>query len=263
MIYFILAFLIVLADQASKYLVTLQFSSGGNFDIGNILRITYTTNSGGAFSMFSEHTMILAAVSAVVCILIIVLMITLKNSPMCRLSLGFILGGAIGNLIDRFVMGYVVDMFQPLFVKFAVFNVADIFITVGAVLFVISVIFFWPKKSNSEGVEEQGESDIPAPAPVSMDNYSRRDRRRVAKYGPDIDESTIVIPTDEIKARAEAVTPDPAGFDETVVVKRSSTNTDFSLEAESLGFELPDFSSDTSDEHTYTLEEIMKEYGDF
>ena len=142
MIYFIIAFLIVLADQASKYLITLQYSLGGHLDlIPGVLRISYVTNSGGAFSMFSDHTLVLAIVSAVVCVIIIVLMIALKKAALAKLSLGFILGGAIGNLIDRFVMGYVVDMFEPLFVDFAVFNVADIFITVGAVLFVIAVIF--------------------------------------------------------------------------------------------------------------------------
>lgn len=271
MIYFILAFLIVLADQACKYLITLQFSSGGSFDIGNVLRITYTTNSGGAFSMFSEHTMVLAIVSAIVCILIIVLMITLKNSPMCRLSLGFILGGAIGNLIDRFIMGYVVDMFQPLFINFAVFNIADIFITIGAVLFVISVIFFWPKKSNNNGAAEDDDILSSAAAPISTENYSRRDRRRISKYGPDIDESTIVIPTDDIIA---ATNSDSSALDATKVVtsKRtsapnkstvSSLDETISIEAETLGFELPDLSTDNSDEYTYTLEEIMKEYGDF
>ena len=273
MIYFIIAFLIVLADQASKYLITLQYSMGGQLDlIPGVLRITYATNSGGAFSMFADHTLILAIVSAVVCVIIIVLMIALKKAALAKLALGFILGGAIGNLIDRFVMGYVVDMFEPLFINFAVFNVADIFITIGAVLFVIAVIFFWPKKEEKaieEEVEEQAEEEtVPGPAPVKYEKAKstkdRRAQRMAKKFGPDIDETTIVIPRDDMEAALREVEAETS-LDDTVIIKKV-TPVEAPKKAEPVKeepkFEVPDFTaSATEEKHEFTLEEIMKEYG--
>ena len=273
MIYFIIAFLIVLADQASKYLITLQYSMGGQLDlIPGVLRITYATNSGGAFSMFADHTLILAIVSAVVCVIIIVLMIALKKAALAKLALGFILGGAIGNLIDRFVMGYVVDMFEPLFINFAVFNVADIFITIGAVLFVIAVIFFWPKKEEKaieEDTEEQAEEETAAgPAPVKYEKAKntkdRRAQRMAKKFGPDIDETTIVIPRDDMEAALREVEAETS-LDDTVIIKKV-TPVEAPKKAEPVKeepkFEVPDFTaSATEEKHEFTLEEIMKEYG--
>lgn len=273
MIYFIIAFLIVLADQASKYLITLQYSMGGQLDlIPGVLRITYATNSGGAFSMFADHTLILAIVSAVVCVIIIVLMIALKKAALAKLALGFILGGAIGNLIDRFVMGYVVDMFEPLFINFAVFNVADIFITIGAVLFVIAVIFFWPKKEEKaieEDTEEQAEEETAAgPAPVKYEKAKstkdRREQRKAKKFGPDIDETTIVIPRDDMEAALREVDAETS-LDDTVIIKKV-TPVEAPKKAEPVKeepkFEVPDFTaSATEEKHEFTLEEIMKEYG--
>ena len=108
-----------LLDQAAKYFVTLKFGLGGSMDlIPGILRITYHTNSGGAFSMLDDYTMILTIVSAVVIVGIIVLIIATKWSGFGKFSLALILGGAVGNLIDRLVLKYVVDMFYPLFVNF-------------------------------------------------------------------------------------------------------------------------------------------------
>ena len=271
MIYFIIAFLIVLADQASKYLITLQYSMGGQLDlIPGVLRITYATNSGGAFSMFADHTLILAIVSAVVCVIIIVLMIALKKAALAKLALGFILGGAIGNLIDRFVMGYVVDMFEPLFINFAVFNVADIFITIGAVLFVIAVIFFWPKKEE-KAIEEEAEAEeetVAGPAPVKYEKAKstkdRREQRKAKKFGPDIDETTIVIPRDDMEAALREVEAETS-LDDTVIIKKV-TPVEAPKKAEPVKeepkFEVPDFTaSATEEKHEFTLEEIMKEYG--
>jgi lipoprotein signal peptidase len=64
------------------------------------------------------------------------------------ISISFLVGGGIGNMIDRIARGYVVDFFKFLFVKFAVFNVADCFVTVGAVLLAIYLIFFFDEDAN-------------------------------------------------------------------------------------------------------------------
>lgn len=235
MIYFIVAFLIVLADQVVKYFVTLQFSGGGHLDlIPNILRITFVKNTGCAFSFLSDYTLYLAIASAVICVAIIVLIIVCRWSGFGKLSLGFILGGAIGNLIDRFVIGYVVDMIEPRFVRFAVFNVADIFVTVGAIMLVLFILF------GNKSTEP-------------MTSAERKERNFQKKYGPDVDESSIVLPTEEIKKAEEeldlsAIAPDVDAEDATRV------------------FKVPDFTvsapkQEDGEKTEFTLEDILKEYG--
>ena len=257
-IYFIIAFLIVLADQGVKYWVTASYGMGGHLDlIPGIFRITYVSNSGGAFSVLSDHTLILSIVSAVACLVLIILLITMKKaSPLGRLSLAFILGGAIGNMIDRFLMGYVVDMFQPLFINFAVFNVADIFITVGAVMLVVYIIFFWRSDKKKTAPEPAGEVYPPKPD-HKMSAKERREYNRARKYGPDVDESTVHIPVDQIKtALGNRMT------DDTIVVKPNTKVQPQPDASEAPAAPVsPAEPSAPKEKSEFTLEEIMKEYG--
>lgn len=102
-------------------------------------------NKGAAFSLFWGKTWFFILVSVVVIALLTFYLIRYRSqeSIWLRIAIASILGGAIGNLIDRILYGYVVDMINPLFVRFAVFNVADIFVTCGTILFVFLLIF-WP-----------------------------------------------------------------------------------------------------------------------
>ncbi len=271
MLYLILSVIIVVGDQFVKYLTTLNFSSGENLDIiPSVLRLTYVENRGGAFSMFSDKSWgiwVLAGISAVAVIAIIVIMFKARLGVMGRLSLCFILGGAVGNLIDRLVLGYVVDMFQPLFMNFAVFNVADIFITVGGILLVIYILFVhkWKKKG-----QEEPETDKPADgvqyAPASPTGNTRREKRLSKKYGPDIDESTIVIPVEKIRSAAEE-SGAYAGKELNAGAKQEEKtpapedeffrNLDIDLEKE---VQRPAAGEKQTDEN-FTLEDIMREFG--
>ena len=137
-IYFILAALIVVLDQVSKYFLSLQLAGGGTVKlIPGLVHMVYTQNTGAAFSFLSDMRWVLVAVSSVVIVLLILGMIRYREKIgwAGKLGLAAILGGALGNLIDRALFGYVSDFFEFAFVRFAVFNVADIFITVGAVVF--------------------------------------------------------------------------------------------------------------------------------
>ncbi len=141
---------ILLLDQAVKLyaLDVIRYAPGGYVDfIPGFMSLTYVENTGMAFSMLSNATWLLAIVSAVMAI--VVLYILFKyikiNSWLFKLSLCFVAGGAIGNLIDRVFRGFVVDMMQFDFVDFAVFNVADSFVCVGAVMLAVFVIWFWEK----------------------------------------------------------------------------------------------------------------------
>jgi signal peptidase II len=151
MIYFILAALIVLLDQMSKYLLTMKLS-GGEIDrlLPGLLRMEYVRNTGAAFSFLSDMRWVLVAVSAVVIVLIAVGLIRYRDKIdlVGKLGLAFILGGALSNLADRALFGYVSDFFEFEFVRFAVFNVADIFITVGGVVFCLWYLFSGSKRDS-------------------------------------------------------------------------------------------------------------------
>ena len=110
--------------------------------IPGFMRLRYMRNTGAAFSLFSNATWILGLISAVLAGVIIWFLWRGRNngSKLFQISLAFIAGGALGNVIDRFRLGYVVDMLEFDFVQFAIFNVADSFVCVGAVLFAIYVL---------------------------------------------------------------------------------------------------------------------------
>jgi len=134
-----IAALTVIVDQLTKWLCT---GLPGSIPlIPGILALTYTENTGMAFSMLSGHSWMLGVVSAV-CILVgwlVMRRYTLGTTS--RIAAMLMLGGAVGNMIDRFLRGYVVDMFEALFVDFAIFNVADAALTVGTALLAYTLIF--------------------------------------------------------------------------------------------------------------------------
>ena len=109
--------------------------------IPGVLALTYTENTGMAFSLFSGRAWALGVVSAV-CILVGWLALRRYTlGPWSKTGAMLMLGGAVGNMIDRFLRGYVVDMFEALFVQFAIFNVADAALTIGTALMAVSLIF--------------------------------------------------------------------------------------------------------------------------
>lgn len=119
--------------------------------IPRILGLNYTRNTGGGWSILNEHTWLLTAVSIVVALAILFVLIRrLVRHPVGVISLTVLLAGAVGNLIDRVRLGYVVDMFETLFMDFPIFNFADVCIVCGGIAFCIYFAFFyekWEKKS--------------------------------------------------------------------------------------------------------------------
>ena len=147
MIYAIIALVLVVVDQVVKYLVMTNIPLGGHVPfLPHILDLTYVTNTGAAFSIFSEHTWALALVSLVMSVVLaLALWKGLFKHPFGKLTLTLLLAGAVGNLIDRAFRGFVVDMFNVLFMNFAVFNVADICVVVGGIAAGIYYIFLMDK----------------------------------------------------------------------------------------------------------------------
>lgn len=141
------AVLVIGLDQLSKFLV---YGSISRSIIGNFLWFESTLNTGVAFSMF-EGKSVLFFVLAMVASLVMIYFICSKKwlkINLEKLSLGLILGGTISNAIDRIIFGGVRDFIYLKFINFAIFNVADMAITVGAVLFCVAIIFLRDKKKD-------------------------------------------------------------------------------------------------------------------
>lgn len=134
MLYFLLAAALVALDQFVKLQVMTHIPVGEHVPfLPYLVDLTYVRNTGAAFSIFSEYTWILAGISLVMSVLLgwCLWKGIPFQKPLGRLTVTLLLAGAVGNLIDRAFRGYVVDMFNVLFMDFAVFNVADICIVVG------------------------------------------------------------------------------------------------------------------------------------
>ena len=137
----------VIADQITKYIVVENIELRGTVPfIPGFMSFYHTRNTGAAFSMFSDQRWVFMVFSFISMGLIIFILIKeYKRHKLLNIALAMVLGGGIGNMIDRIRLEYVVDFFKTEFMDFAVFNVADCFITVGAVLLGVYVIFFEPK----------------------------------------------------------------------------------------------------------------------
>ena len=158
--YAILAIVLVIIDQLTKYLTRVHIPLGESFTvIPHVLDLTYIKNTGAAFSILEEHTWLLTVFSAII-VLVIAYLVVRKffTNWLGMLSATLILAGGVGNLIDRAVFKYVTDMIKTTFMDFPVFNFADCCITVGVVLLVIYVLFFY-KEEQKEG---KNGTDLPA-----------------------------------------------------------------------------------------------------
>lgn len=165
--YALLALVLVILDQVVKYLVLTHIPLGGYVPfLPHVVCLTYVQNTGAAFSMFSQHTWILAFISLVMSVVLAVaLWKNFFTHPLGKVTLSLLLAGAVGNLIDRAMRGFVVDMFQLLFMNFAVFNVADICVVVGGIaaglyyLFLSEKLENRGKKTPGEDGKADGETD--------------------------------------------------------------------------------------------------------
>jgi signal peptidase II len=112
--------------------------------IKNVFHLTYARNTGAAFSMLAGNQFLLKGVTTVIMIFLVGYLYKVskeKGQILFKISLAFILGGGIGNLIDRIRLDYVIDYFDFTLINFAIFNVADSFVVVGTILLGYLLIF--------------------------------------------------------------------------------------------------------------------------
>ena len=136
------ALLIVVLDQLTKHLIKQNFQLNQSIPlIKNILYLTYITNTGSAFGLFKGFNLIFVLFSLIVVIAILYYITNIKeNEKIMQLVIGLLLGGTIGNLIDRLFYGAVTDFID--FRIWPVFNAADSAVTISIVFL---IIFLWKK----------------------------------------------------------------------------------------------------------------------
>lgn len=135
--YFLLSVLIILIDQITKFIVEKYLYFKQIIVIDSFLHFTYVQNRGGAWGIFGD-TPVLFLVLVPIAVGLLIYMLKKCENKLEKISIAMIIAGALGNYIDRIVRGYVVDFFD--FLIWPVFNVADIFVVVGGILFVLSAI---------------------------------------------------------------------------------------------------------------------------
>ncbi len=148
--YLLLALVVIVLDQISKYAIIGRFAYAERLPvIDGFFDLTLLYNPGAAFSFLAGHSgwqrWFFAGIAVVASVVLISLLRSQRGQPMFSTALGLILGGAIGNLIDRLVLGHVTDflLFYRGSWSFPAFNLADCAITLGAALLILSEVLPW------------------------------------------------------------------------------------------------------------------------
>ena len=119
-----------------------------------VFQLFYVENRGAAFGIFSGKTFLLVGLTGMIILAMIALIVLNKiEHPMLLTSFSLIIGGGIGNLLDRVGQGFVVDYLHITIVDFAVFNFADCCVVIGTILLVAYLVFF-DKKDKAEKTED-------------------------------------------------------------------------------------------------------------
>ena len=150
-LYFVIVALVVAVDQITKYIVVANVKPQGSVGfIPHVLDFVYSENRGVAFGMFQDATWLFVVLTSIVIVAFLILLIkNYKTSKLFSIASALIIGGGIGNLIDRIRLGYVVDFLQLSFFN-PICNLADYAITFGTFLLIIYLLFFYrPKKTKT------------------------------------------------------------------------------------------------------------------
>ena len=140
---YIIAVLILIIDQVSKTLIETFFKLNDSVQvIKDFFYITVVHNTGGAWSIFSNHSYLFIIASVIAIILLIKFMFGFKNNLRNNIAFAFLFGGIFSNLADRIFLGYVRDFldFKLFGYNYPIFNIADITIVVGVILLIVAVI---------------------------------------------------------------------------------------------------------------------------
>jgi len=168
-ILFLILILLVVADQVSKYWVEAVLPYGQPVSMFPFFSLYRTHNTGIAFSLLNEFgsTGLVVMTLAIICLVLALWSRVPRSQQLAHVGFALVIAGAVGNLIDRMTLGYVVDflMLHTQTWSFAIFNLADALITTGAVAIVIDELFALRKGAppGSQSGSDKGE-DAPTPS---------------------------------------------------------------------------------------------------
>ena len=169
---FVIAGAIIL-DQLSKWLIVTYLPEGGVDIIPGVLRFTYVENRGAAFGMLSNHRWVFIVVSTLALAALAFYLFKYKPEGwLARMSMSFIIGGGIGNMIDRSLLAYVIDFID--FCAFPeiwmwVFNVADSFVCVGAAMLMLHLVISTVKEIKAEKAKKLSAATENTQTPAEQD----------------------------------------------------------------------------------------------
>lgn len=149
MIYVFLFLIMLVIDQYTKYIIDTNFLLGeSSVVIDGFFNLTYVQNRGMAFGLFQGKIDVVSIIALFAVLIILGFFIKnfKKMSILERIAYTMIFSGAIGNLIDRFLRGYVIDMLDFRGIWSFIFNFADVWINIGVILIIVEYIFFGRKK---------------------------------------------------------------------------------------------------------------------
>jgi len=142
LIYILISLGILALDIYTKYLAKTVFILKDTELIPDVLYFTYVENRGAAFGIMQNRQWFFIAVTLLIILAMLFYIIKYKpQNKLIKLSLFFIMSGGIGNLIDRIRLGYVVDFIDVRIINYPVFNVADCFVVIGAILLCGAILF--------------------------------------------------------------------------------------------------------------------------
>ena len=158
--WYALAGALVVADQVVKGWIRATMAVGETRPFIPLVELYHVENTGGAFSIFEHYTWVLALMSAVVTVALALCIWKgkLADTGLSRLCLALVLAGAAGNLIDRVSVGKVTDMFNFTFMRFGVFNVADICVVCGVLGYALWLLCTHAKGENETLHEADADS---------------------------------------------------------------------------------------------------------
>ena len=164
MLYLLAIALCIGADQAVKYYVVTHLELYESAPLlPGVVELFHIRNTGGGFSILAGHTWVLTVLTAAL-MAVIAWMLVKKYfpHPLAMWTLTAILGGGLGNLIDRVRLGYVVDMFHFQFINYPVFNVADVLVVCGTIGFAAYYLLLHDKLKEKTPPEEVSDgTDLP------------------------------------------------------------------------------------------------------
>ena len=210
MLYAIIGMLVIIADQYIKFWVQghIALTSTGEEFIPGILSLVNVHNDGAAFGFLAGDGaripfIILAGVFTLA--VIIALATKLISGKVARWAIVLVTAGGLSNCLDRVMYGYVQDMFKVEFMNFPVFNLADVFITVFAIVFALAVIFGKTRKDDDDDYEFEDDEEEEEPVRRASSKKQKRAKRRAARdEDEDEDEEEPVRPRKSLKQKRAA-----------------------------------------------------------